>query len=142
MKLSKSSELAIHGLYQLASSRPRQLLVSEMAGSQHVSTSYLAKVFQKLARKGLVNSTRGKRGGFTLARKPEDITVADVVKAVEAEEPLFDCLSETRNCKARPSCLLRQRFCEAENELFSNLSQTSLADLLHSGNGERDAWLV
>ncbi len=142
MKLSKSSELAIHGLYQLAVTQPRQLLVSEMAGAQKVSTSYLAKVFQKLARKGIVNSTRGKRGGFCLARSPEEITVADVVRAVEAEEPLFDCLSSVRGCKARPTCLLRQRFLEAEKELFSNLSHTSLADLLHSGNGERDAWQV
>ncbi|MBN2492968.1 MAG: Rrf2 family transcriptional regulator [Deltaproteobacteria bacterium] len=142
MKLSKSTELALHGLYQLAVSRPRQLLVSEMAGAQNVSTSYLAKVFQKLARRGLVNSTRGKRGGFTLARGPDEISVADVIRAVEADEPLFDCLADVRKCKARPGCLLRARFKQAEQSMLGTLAETSIGDLLASSNGERDAWLV
>ncbi|MFN2169555.1 MAG: RrF2 family transcriptional regulator [Anaerolineae bacterium] len=142
MKLSKSTELAIHGLYQLAVTRPRQLLVSEMAGAQHVSTSYLAKVFQKLARKGLVRSTRGKRGGFSLAKSPEEITIADVIRAVEAEEPLFDCLGPVRGCKANGSCLMRARFRQAEKNMYSVLEATSLAELLASDHGERSAWTV
>ena len=60
MKFSKSTELAIHGLWLLANKRPKLLLVSKMAGAQNVSESYLAKIFQKLARKGLVRSTRGR----------------------------------------------------------------------------------
>lgn len=142
MKLSKSTELALHGLYQLAVTRPRQLLVAEMAGAQQVSTSYLAKVFQKLARKGLVRSTRGKRGGFALARTPEEISVADVVRAVEAEEPLFDCLGHARSCKSNGSCLMRARFDQAERSMYEVLEATSLAELLASDHGEREAWLV
>jgi Rrf2 family protein len=142
MKLSKSTELAIHGLYQLALTKPRQLLVSEMAVAQHVSTSYLAKVFQKLARKGLVKSTRGKRGGFALARGPEEITLADVIRAVEAEEPLFDCLGPARECRANGQCLMRHRFSEAERSMYTVLDATSLADLLASDQGERGAWQV
>ncbi len=142
MKLSKSTELAIHGLFQLAVSRPRQLLVSEMANAQNVSSSYLAKVFQKLARSGLVRSTRGKRGGFCLARGPEAITIAEVIRAVEADEPLYDCLRATRGCKANGNCLMRHRFQQAERDLYAVLESTSLADLLESDRGERDAWLV
>lgn len=142
MKLSKSTELAIHGLYQLAVTRPRQLLVSEMAGAQQVSTSYLAKVFQKLARKGLVKSTRGKRGGFALARKPEEITIADVVRAVEAEEPLYDCLRDLRGCKGNGNCLLRDRFAAAEQSMYTALEGCSLGDLLDSDEGFRESWIV
>ena len=142
MKLSKSTELAIHGLYQLAVTRPRQLLVSEMASAQQVSTSYLAKVFQKLARKGLVKSTRGKRGGFALARNPEEITIADIVRAVEAEEPLFDCLKDVRGCTGNGNCELRARFRQAERDMFEALESCSLGDLLDSDEGFREAWLV
>jgi Rrf2 family transcriptional regulator, nitric oxide-sensitive transcriptional repressor len=143
MKLSKSTELAIHGLFQLAVSSPKQLLVAEMASAQKVSTSYLAKVFQKLARKGLVRSTRGKRGGFALARNPAEISLADIVRAVEAEEPLYDCLGPQRDCKANGTCLTRQRFEEAEQGMYNVLESTSLAEILDSDeNGSRASWQV
>ncbi len=141
MKLSKSTELAIHGLYQLASDRPNQLLVAEMAESQKVSPSYLAKVFQKLARKGLVNSTRGKKGGFRLAMEPDKISMADVVRAVEAEEPLFDCLKITRCCEEQQGdCVLRKAFEDAEQSMYAALSKTTLADILESEQGQRANW--
>jgi Rrf2 family nitric oxide-sensitive transcriptional repressor len=143
MKFSKSTELAIHGLWLLASKRPELLLISEMADAQNVSGSYLAKIFQKLARKGLVRSTRGKRGGFTLAREPGDISVADVVRAVETNEPLYDCLDVGRGCQSRSSCLLRDVFDKAERQLYVALEKTSLADLMSCGNGDaRAPWML
>jgi Rrf2 family protein len=143
MKFSKSTELAIHGLWLLANKRPGLLLVSEMADAQNVSESYLAKIFQRLARKGLVRSTRGKRGGFTLAREPGEISVADVVRAVEAEEPLYDCMDLGRGCKGRNSCLLRDVFEKAERQMYTALEQTSLADLMSCGNGDaRTPWMI
>ena len=142
MKLSKSTELAIDGLYQLAVTRPRQLLVSEMAGAQQVSTSYLAKVFQRMARSGLVNSTRGKRGGFTLARSPKSISIADVVRAIEADEPIYDCLHDRRGCKGNSDCMLRDAFFEVEKVMYTMLEKTSLADLLVGSEvPERSKWL-
>ncbi len=141
MKLSKSTELAIHGLYQLATERPNQLLVADMAESQNVSPSYLAKVFQKLARKGLVNSTRGKKGGFRLAREPKEISMADVVRAVEAEEPLFDCLKIVRCCEEENgNCVLRKAFEDAERSMYDTLSKTTLSDILESEHGQRTNW--
>ena len=142
MKLSKSTELAIHGLYQLARHKPGQLLVSEMASAQKVSISYLAKVFQKLARRGLVRSTRGKKGGFSLAKIPEKISLADVVRAVEAQEPLFDCLRSIRGCTANGNCLLRKSFRQAEVSMYSILEKTSLADLLASTKNIEIPWVV
>jgi Rrf2 family nitric oxide-sensitive transcriptional repressor len=143
MKFSKSTELAIHGLWLLANRRPELLLVSEMADAQNVSESYLAKIFQKLARKGLVRSTRGKRGGFTLAREPGEISVADVVRAVEAEEPLYDCMDTGRGCRSRTHCLLRDVFGKAERRMYTVLQDTSLADLMSCGNGDdRAPWMI
>jgi Rrf2 family protein len=143
MKFSKSTELAIHGLWLLANKRPGLLLIAEMAEAQKVSESYLAKIFQKLARKGLVYSTRGKRGGFTLAREPNEISVADIVRAVEAEEPLYDCMDVGRGCRSRAACLLREVFERAEQQMYATLEKTSLADLMsyHSGDA-RAPWMI
>lgn len=143
MKFSKSTELAIHGLWMLANRRPGLLLVSEMADAQHVSQSYLAKVFQKLARKGLVRSTRGKRGGFALAREPDKIDLCEVVRAIEADEPLFDCMDVGRGCRGRSDCLLRETFQKAEQAMYDVLTGTSLADLMECGKGEdRAPWML
>jgi Rrf2 family protein len=143
MKFSKSTELAIHGLWLLANKRPELLLISEMAEAQSVSESYLAKIFQKLARKGLVRSTRGKRGGFTLARDPGEISVADIVRAVEAQEPLYDCMDENRECRGRANCLLRKVFNRAERRMFTALEETSLADLMKFADGDaRAPWMI
>jgi len=143
MKFSKSTELAIHGLWLLANKRPGLLLIAEMAEAQSVSESYLAKIFQRLARKGLVRSTRGKRGGFTLAKEPKEISVADIVRAVEADEPLYDCMDVGRRCRGRTDCLLRDVFERAERRMFSALESTSLADLMTCGNGDaRAPWMI
>ena len=142
MKFSKSTELAIHGLWLLAHNRPKHMLASEMAAQQNVSESYLAKVLQKMVRKGLVCSSRGKRGGFVLVRQPETITVAEVAKAIEVEEALYDCLCETRNCQGGPECLLRRMFQRAEQQMYVELERTTLADLLNSnGRNPRARWL-
>lgn len=143
MKFSKSTELAIHGMWMLANRRPGLLLVSEMADAQHVSQSYLAKVFQKLARKGLVRSTRGKRGGFTLAREPDKITLSEVVQAIEADEPLYECMDAGRGCRSRSGCLLRDAFREAEQALYEVLKRTSLADLMQCAHDDdRAPWML
>lgn len=142
MKFSKSTELAIHGLWMLAKQRPGLLLISEMAEAQGASQSYLAKVFQKMARRGLVHSTRGKRGGFTLARRPESISVADVVRAIEADEPIYDCLHDSRGCQGNSQCRLKNMFCEVEQVMYTVMEKTSLADLLASpGTARRAQWL-
>ena len=142
MKFSKSTELAIHGLWMLARRSPELLLISEMAEAQGASQSYLAKVFQKMARRGLVNSTRGKRGGFTLARRPESISIADVVRAIEAQEPIYDCLHLSRGCEGNSDCKLGGMFDEVEQVMYTVMERTSLADLLASpGTARRAHWL-
>jgi Rrf2 family protein len=142
MKFSKSTELAIHGLWILAKKSPQQVFVADLAMKQNVSQTYLAKVFQKLARKGLVNSIRGKRGGFFLARTPEGISLADVARAVEADEPIYQCLGPTRGCEGHDDCVLRKLFLQAEKMMYKVLEKTTLADLLSVAktNG-RSKWL-
>jgi Rrf2 family nitric oxide-sensitive transcriptional repressor len=90
----------------------------------------------------LVHSTRGKRGGFSLARRPESISVADVVRAIEAEEPIYDCLRNSRGCQGNSDCLLRGMFQRVERVMYQVMEETSLADLLQSPQAARRVrWL-
>ncbi|ETW91989.1 MAG: hypothetical protein ETSY1_45785 [Candidatus Entotheonella factor] len=134
LRFSQSTDMAIHGLWALArlEEPKRFLLLSEIARPQNVSESYLSKVFQKLTRKGLVKAVRGKRGGYALARLPEEISVGDIVRAMEAEDaqPMYRCLAEERSCAATASCLLLTVFAEAEQRMYEVLDNVSLADLI------------
>jgi Rrf2 family protein len=136
--------MALHGLWALARAEGRRFLfLSEIARAQKVSESYLAKVFQKLTRAGLVHAVRGKRGGYALARAPQVITVGDVVRAMEADRPMYRCLAQTRCCAAMENCLLLQVFAEAERQMYAVLDGVSLADLMADffRSTERMTWL-
>ena len=147
LRFSQSTDMAIHGLWALARLQApnRFLLLSDIARPQNVSESYLSKIFQKLTREGLVKAVRGKRGGYALARLPEEISVGDVVRAMEAEtaQPMYHCLAEERCCAATPRCLLLNAFAEAERQMYEVLDGVSLADLIAdaSQSSEPMAWL-
>jgi Rrf2 family protein len=144
LRLSQSTDMALHGLWALARAEgSRFLLLSEIAQAQKVSESYLSKVFQKLTRTGLVYAVRGKRGGYALARAPETITVGDVVRAMEADQPLYQCLAQTRCCTAMENCLLLRVFAEAERQMYAVLDGVTLADLMADflRGVERMTWL-
>ena len=107
------------------------------------SESYLAKVFQTLSHAGLVTAVRGKRGGYALARPSASITVGDIVRALEADPSMYQCLAQERCCEAKPDCLLLRAFAEAERQMYAVLDGVTLADLMTDflRNSEHMRWL-
>jgi Rrf2 family nitric oxide-sensitive transcriptional repressor len=145
LQFSQRIDLALHGLWALVRlEKSRLVLVSEIARTQNVSTSYLAKVFQQLSCAGLITSVRGKRGGYALARPPEAITVGDVVRVMESGQPMYQCQARERCCDAVPDCLLLRLFAKAEQQMYAVLDEVTLADLLadFQHNRERMSWLL
>ncbi len=131
LRFSQSTDMAIHGLWALAHLDGRRyVLLSDIARAQNVSESYLSKVFQKLTHAGLIHAVRGKHGGYALSHSPADITVGDVVRAMEARQPMYHCLAKERCCQATEDCLLLQVFGDAERQMFAVLDRVSLADLM------------
>lgn len=144
LRFSQSTDLAIHGLWALAHlEMGRFVLLSDIAQRQNVSESYLAKVFQRLTHAGITRAMRGKRGGYALARLPEAITIGDVVRAMDPEPPMYQCLAQERCCEATQNCLLLHVFAEAEQHMYAVLDRVTLADLLSDflHSRERMAWL-
>ena len=84
MELTRKGEYAIRGIVYLAQQPPgRVSLISEIAAAADVPQTFLAKIFQSFAKLGLVSSSRGTGGGFTLGRPASAITLREVVEAVE-----------------------------------------------------------
>jgi Rrf2 family protein len=144
MQFSIGCEYAVHGLLFLAMrERDEVVLVSDIAKAQNLPESYLAKVFQSLARAGLLKSFRGAKGGFQLGRLPEEITLRDVTLAVEGSAPLFKPLSQKRDCQFEADCLIRAAFKKAETSLFTELEKVTLKQMVDKARaaGDRLKWL-
>ena len=104
-------------------------MVSEIAVAQNIPVSYLAKVFRNLAKTGVIRSYRGSKGGYSLGRPPEKITLKDVVEAMEGSGPMFQSLGERRGCKVGLLCLLKDTFTTAQNKMYAELEQINFDDL-------------
>ncbi len=133
-------EYALHCLLYLA--QPDQgptRSTRDIAEFQHLSTDYVAKLFTRLQKAGLVTSIEGARGGFHLARAADQISVLDVVDAVEGRKPLFECREVRAKCalfddrppawSGRGVCGIHAVMLKADAAMRESLAQSTLAQL-------------
>jgi len=141
MKFSQSTDLAVDSLFYMAA-HPEKIdfSVEEVATAQHVSESYLAKVFQQLVKSGLLRSHRGARGGYALGRVPAQITLRDVSVVFEGISPLFECNSSPKRCQMGPKCLILATFSEAEKKMHEVLAKVSIQDVVNH-NKQEASWV-
>jgi Rrf2 family protein len=139
--IGKGVEYALHCLlYLIDLPAGASLTISDLAEFQGVSQSYLAKIFTKLKKAGLVTSSIGSKGGYELARSPEEISFLDVVIAVEGEINFFECrkiltgtviykdTAEKPKWLASP-CEIHKVMLHAEDGLRTVLANNTLATL-------------
>lgn len=125
---SQTSEYALRAVLMLAAKSDTALTARDVAARTQTPVHYLSKVLQDLARAGVVRSQRGPRGGFTLARTPEQISMFDVIEAIEP-------LPRVRRCPLgieghEDLCPLHRRIDDALEMVEQSFRATSLAELL------------
>jgi Rrf2 family protein len=135
-------EYALHCLLWLVTPLEQRPSSRDLAEIQGVPPAFVAKIFPKLEKAGIVEASGGIRGGYRLARAPEEISVLDVVDAVEGHKALFDCQEVRGRCALfdnKPPRWAIQGVCgihavmlQAEKVLRDELGKTSLA-LLSAG---------
>ena len=127
--LSQTSEYALRAVVHLAYSLPNASTTDEIAESTKVPRAYLAKVLQALVRHGIVLSQRGVRGGVTLAKPPESLTILEVVNAVDPIVRIRTCPLgiETHGVRL---CPLHHRLDQAIGSVEEAFSKTTLAEVL------------
>jgi Rrf2 family protein len=137
--ITASVEYGMHCLLWLADAGDAPLSSRDLAELQGVSPTFLAKIFTRLEKAGLVRATEGVRGGYVLARNPSGISVLDVVDAIEGDKPLFDCQEIRGRCALfgeRPPgwatagvCSIHAVMLQAEKAMRDSLAGQSLADI-------------
>ena len=124
--VSEAVSLAFHGMGLLASGERKS--AKEMAEAVNVSEAHLAKVFQRLVREGLVGSTRGPKGGFELAKRPDEVTLFDIYIAIEGVPKGDYCLLHKEQCPFG-RCIFGSLLGNITREFVDYLKNTTLGDL-------------
>jgi Rrf2 family protein len=136
MKVSTRVHYGLRAMTELARSyREEEKLLStaEIARNEGLPVAYLEQLVGELRRSGLVEGTRGVRGGYRLARAPEAITVGEIYRVLEGEVAPVDCTAEDYlpgSCAREPVCLSRGIWARVQAAILGVLDTTTLDDLL------------
>src|SRR5258708_9744462 len=99
MQITRAGEYGVLGLLNVAGrAQGERGMIDEVSRAEGIPRNFLAKIFQSLVRAGLVKSVRGTGGGFMLSRPPKEITVLEVIEAIEGKISLQRCLEEVPSC--------------------------------------------
>jgi len=133
MQFTKAEEYGMFGVLYLAETdRSKVVPLSEISQAKDIPEKFLAKIFQSLSKSGVVRSHRGVRGGFTLARDPEVITMKEILEIIQGPYHLMKCTEDKSTCTKDPSdfCALREVLLLAENRLTTVFASFTLSDLV------------
>jgi Rrf2 family transcriptional regulator, iron-sulfur cluster assembly transcription factor len=129
MELTRKGEYAIRGIIYLAQQPPGQVsLISEIAAATDVPQTFLAKIFQSFAKLGLVSSSRGTGGGFMLGRPAAQITMREVVEAVEGPILPNRCLLGN-SCERSGECQVHRVWRQVQSQVVETLEGVTIESL-------------
>lgn len=146
MKFSVGIEYALHCLLFLVSDEEKSVIaVNKLSEFQGISETYLSKTFTKLKKAGIVRSSSGVKGGYELAKRPEDISFWDVIEAIEGSAYMFQCTGilknmvinteeEKRALEKDCPCMIKDVMYEAEEVMRNYLRSKNLRWLSDSVN--------
>lgn len=130
MRLTAFSDYAFRLLIFAASHGDRRITIEETARQFAISRGHLMKVANQLTRAGFLKALRGRSGGLTLGKPPEQIRLSEVLAAVEPDFALAECFGGGTLCLITPHCRLRHALGEALSAFMETLDRYTLADLV------------
>jgi Rrf2 family protein len=134
MQITRQADYAVRAVYHLTKLGPdSRAATSQIADEQHIPPSFLAKIISQLSVAGLLHTSRGARGGVSLARDPEEISLLDVVEAIDGPILLNECVADGSDCNFTEDCPMRPIWCEAQQHLVDRLQNTSFAEVAKNG---------
>ena len=134
MKISTQSRYGLRALFDIAyHSAGQSTQVKDISSRQAISPRYIEQIFQRLKKAGIIESIRGPSGGYYLAKKVDEISVGDIVRATEGKIELVHCSgsrkSPAKPCERMGQCVVRDVWLEASHRLMSYLDSVTLEDL-------------
>jgi Rrf2 family protein len=130
MIYSRSAEYAIRAFVNLSRvPEGKYAMVKHIAQQEEIPTHFLAKILQQLARKGLLRSSKGPTGGFTLRRKASEVSLMNIVEALDGLGDYDKCASGLAECNDEQPCGMHDSWNALRSRIIEYLKQTSIADI-------------
>lgn len=138
MRLSTKSRYGLRALFDMAyNSGTLPVQIKDISRRQEISPRYLEQIFQSLKKAGILKSKRGPQGGYYLARKPEQITVREILEAAEGDTLIVDCVNGKKTgkyvCPFDAGCVTQTVWLEATEKLNEFYSRMTLKTLCERG---------
>jgi Rrf2 family protein len=131
MQITRQADYALRAMLYLA--RPdtdRPIATRKIAEEQEIPASFLAKIISQLSIAGLIETSRGANGGVKLKRQPEDISLLEVIEAIDGPITIEECTVDPSSCVFGDQCPIHDVFTEARKEIVRKFSESTFDKLL------------
>jgi len=128
MQITRQADYAIRAVLYLSKLGPHgRAATRQIAQEQNIPSSFLAKIVSQLSVAGILETTRGARGGIRLGKPAEAITMLDVVEAIDGPILLNECVGDENTCNFGQDCELRAIWCDAQKNLVKQLREAKFS---------------
>lgn len=135
MQLTREGDYGIRSVLYLARQPYKKIsFVTEISEDYKIPRSFLAKILQKLVKAKIVRSYRGVKGGFSLARQAKDISVLDVLEAIEGKLAMNICLADKKKCDFSRNCPIHSVWASVQSKVVEVLRKSNFEDLSRHKN--------
>lgn len=143
MRISNKSEYAVRAVTYLAKNYNKGVLqLNEIAKHEQIPVKFLEQILFNLKNAGLINSKRGIKGGYTLAKDPSLLTVGEVIRVIEGSLTPFDCIgNSTYKCFKQSSCEIKNLWSELDKAICDVLDKKTFSDLVNNGLGYQGSYI-
>jgi len=129
MKLSSKTHYGLMACHILGKNYDKEKVsASVLENKIAVSGKYLEKIMRLLSGRGIVNASRGATGGYYLSRPPEEIKIGEIVRALEDDMEIIECVSKDGKCKCCPSSAVWKKLYNGINELLDSMTLRQMID--------------
>jgi Rrf2 family protein len=130
-QISRKSDYALRAVIYLARNEGQHpVSFRQIAQTEYIPEEYLAKILRTLVLMRLVSSTRGAKGGYTLARRSTEISFLDVIESIDGPISINLCLGTENNCPAELNCLMHSIWQKAQNAMKEIFKETKISDVI------------
>lgn len=140
MKLSTRTRYAVRAMIELAKhdlTRPLQLKI--IAERQEISVKYLEQLMAVLKSAGLIKSIRGSKGGYVLAKPPNQIALSDILRCVEGPITTVECVEDSSTCARAADCAAREIWTRVEKAIEQVLKSFTLQDVAEMASNTKQS---
>jgi len=133
MLSTRASDYALRGMLYLARRANGELaMAADIASSEDMPEYFFSKIFQGLAKSGLVDSFRGSNGGFRLAKSPDDIRILEIIEAIDGPIAASKCANAPESCERSGTCPIHTIWKETQESIAATLNKYTLGDAVRN----------